>query len=169
MIFLVGMPGSGKSYWLHPFAEVIKYKPIDLDEKIEQKYQRPIARAFKNKEEEFRIAERAMLTDVINNNNNQAIIATGGGTPCYFDNIDLMKEHGTIIYLKAENDLLFERFSKDLNKRPFLPKTKKGLTDYLDELLKKREPFYEQADLILPVKYLNVTFFLDQITPFLKK
>ncbi len=165
MIFLVGMPGAGKTYWLHPFAEVINFTPIDLDGKIEEKYQRPIARVFKNKEEEFRIAEREMLQKIIANNSNQTIIATGGGTPAHFDNLELMKKHGTIVYLKTDMDLLFGRLAKDLNKRPFLPKTKKGLTSYLEELEAERVPFYEQADLILPVKYLNVTFFLDQINP----
>lgn len=169
MIFLVGMPGSGKSYWLHPFAEVINFTPVDLDAKIEKKYQRPISRVFKNKEEEFRIAEREMLHKIIDSSFENTIIATGGGTPSHFDNLDLMKKNGIVVYLKAENELLFNRLAKDLNKRPFLPKTKKGLTDYLNELLENRTPFYEQADLILPVKYLNVTFFLDQITPFLKK
>lgn len=167
MIFLIGMPGAGKSYWLHPFSEVINFNAVDLDEEIERKYQRKIARVFKNKEEEFRMVERDMLKNIINTSSSSTILATGGGTPCYFDNLHLMKKNGKVIYLKADNQLLFDRLAKDLNKRPFLPKTKIKLIEYLDQLEEERSPYYEQADLILPVKYLNITFFLDQIKPLL--
>lgn len=167
MIFLIGMPGAGKTYWLYPFSEVIHYKAVDLDDEIERKYQRKIARVFKNKEEEFRIAEQEMLKNVIQYSSSNTIIATGGGTPCYFNNLQIMKEHGIVIYLKADQDLLFERLAKDLNKRPFLPKTKNKLIQYLNHLEEIRSPYYEQADLVLPVKYLNTTFFFDQIKPFI--
>lgn len=167
MIFLIGMPGSGKTYWLQPFSEIIRYQPIDLDNKIEEKYQRSIARYFKNREEEFRLAEREMLKEVINSAPENTILATGGGTPCFFNNIDLMKENGTVVYLKADKDLIFNHLAKELNKRPFIPKTKNKLIHYIDDLIEERTPCYEKADLTLPVKYLNLTFFLDQIIPFI--
>lgn len=168
MVFLVGMPGSGKSYWLDSFATAIQYQGLDLDEEIERKFQRKIARVFKNKEEEFRLEEKAMLKQLIETQVPQTIIATGGGTPAFFDNMQLMKKTGTVVYLKAEQDFIFNNLARNLNQRPFLPKTKNALINYIDNTLDHRSQFYEQADIILPVKYLNPEFFMDQVKPFLK-
>lgn len=169
MIFLVGMPGSGKTHWLKPFAEVLKYEEVDLDAEIEKRYQRPISRVFKNKEKDFRIAEREALVNIIDNYPSNTIVATGGGTPAHFNNLEEMKNAGIVVYLKADFDTIFNNLAKNLNRRPFLPRTKQALIDYLNQLLIERTPFYEQADLTLPVKYLNVTLFYDQIKPFLNE
>jgi len=167
MIFLVGMPGAGKTHWLKSFSEVLRYEGVDLDEKIEKRYQRPISRVFKNKERDFRIAEREALVDIIDNYPHNTIVATGGGTPVHYNNLEEMKNAGIVVYLKAEFDIIFQNLAKNLNKRPFLPKTKQALVEHINQLMLDRSPYYEQADLILPVKYLNVTFFYDQIKPLL--
>ena len=126
-------------------AKEIGVEFIDLDQYIEQRYRKSIADIFAEKGEEgFRLIEQRMLHEVCEFEN--VVISTGGGTPCFFDNIEYMNRQGTTIYLHVPNSRLFERLSIAKSKRPLLKdKNDEEIVAFIEEQIKKREPFYSQA------------------------
>ena len=161
-IFLVGMPGSGKTYWGKVIAAMKGIPFIDLDEYIESREQKSISEFFKEHDEKvFREIENAFLADIIEANEGDIVIACGGGTPCYKDNMNLMKNNGVVIYLKADVSFLMERLKGHIDKRPLLA-AHTDIEDRLKQLLNERSAIYEQADHILQVDYITAITF-DEI------
>ena len=154
-IFLLGFMGSGKTHWGRVWAEKIALEFFDLDEIIEQQEKKTIADLFeKDGEDHFRKIETAVLKTFSPKNN--CIIACGGGTPCFADNMQWMNEHGTTIYLSASPQYIYDRVLEEKDKRPLLKKLNKAeLLFFIEQRLKEREPFYSQAQFILPVEQLN--------------
>ena len=143
-IFLIGMPGSGKTTFGRRLAEQYGYPFLDLDREIELNFGETISSIFEKKGEGFfRKLEANTLRKVISNIDN-AVVATGGGTPCFEDNLLFMKKYGHVIYLKVPLNILIERLEKEQH-RPLL-KVKKELKTVLEEMLEKRRKFYELAD-----------------------
>lgn len=149
-VFLIGMMGAGKSSIGKLLAKQLGQSFIDLDEFIEEKEERSIEDIFKLKGVEyFREVERKALLEVCNQRAD-AIVATGGGTPCFFDNIEVMKSSGVTIYLKANNTILLARLQEDAHTRPLLShQTNDEMLETLDSLFLRRKNFYEKAELIL--------------------
>jgi len=141
IIFLIGMPGVGKTTIGAQLAKTISYQFIDLDEEIESKVKSSISELIeKEGEEKFREIEKRILLNVLTHKN--VIIATGGGTPCFFDNLSLMKTKGVVIYLKANPKEIYDRLTQqEIAKRPLL---RNGFLD-LEELIEKRKEQYEKA------------------------
>lgn len=148
-VFLIGFMGCGKTYWGSWLAERVSCPFIDLDRRIELHEQKTISDIFREAGESgFRELERRYLhklKDIA-----PAVIATGGGAPCFFDNLSRMRSIGIIIYLRTPVEVLFERLKTGKAERPLL----KDLNDYvlsgfIRERLETREPFYLQADYIL--------------------
>ena len=154
--FLIGYMGSGKTTIGKALAKTLNLNFTDTDWFMEQRYHKTIGELFeKFGDVRFREIEGEMLREVSEFEN--IIISTGGGTPCFFDNMDFMKKKGTTIYLKTPPSQLFERLKKTTEKRPLLRnKTDEELMDYITQTLKIREPFYNQADIILQTGELNV-------------
>ena len=101
-IFLIGFMGSGKTTLGKALAQKLGVDFIDLDLYIETRYHKTVREIFaESGEERFRQIEKSLLHEVADFEN--VIIAAGGGTPCFFDNIDYMNGHGTCVYLKARN------------------------------------------------------------------
>ena len=154
-IFLIGFMGSGKSYWGQLWAAKHNRPFFDLDQMIEEQEGLTVAAFFKKYGEKvFRDKETAILKSFSGEAN--FIVACGGGTPCFNDNIQLMNEMGTSIYLFANAQYLYERVSEEKDKRPLL----KDISDnellfFIEQKLKEREPFYQQAKIILPVTVLS--------------
>jgi shikimate kinase len=144
-IYLVGFMGSGKSYWGKRLAEHLERPFFDLDEVIEIGEGQAVAVLFSSiGESGFRDLERRYLQQM--ERQPPAVIATGGGTPCFFDNMDWMNAHGTTVYLKISMPILFERLEAGRARRPLLA----GLSDaelfqFIETLLAKRAVFYQQA------------------------
>ena len=93
-IFLIGFMGSGKTYWGKKLSEKLSLPFFDLDEQVEAQEEKPINEIFAEKGEEyFRQLEKETL-HIITESHESLIIATGGGTPCYFNNIEYMKKEG---------------------------------------------------------------------------
>ena len=154
--FLVGMPGSGKSYWGQQVAARYSMPYIDLDSAITAVENMSIPQIFEAYEEEgFRERERKCLLDIIESVDGDAIIACGGGTPCFYDNMQLMKDAGTVIYLEATPDYLQQNMEKDSGVRPLLD----GSTAQLAEMLTSRGPYFRQAHLILQAKDISLATF----------
>lgn len=144
-IFLLGYMGCGKTTLGKPLAEALKLGFVDLDHYIEGRMCQTVGRLFAERgESAFRELERRLLHEVIEFEN--VVIATGGGTPCFFDNMELMNERGTTIFLDACPQTLFNRLSVARHKRPLLQnKNDEELRAAIVEGLERRMPFYSRA------------------------
>lgn len=145
-IFLVGYMGSGKTTMGKLLAQQLGLSFLDLDAYIESKFHRTIAQIFEQEGEAgFRLIEKKYLHEVADFED--IVIATGGGAPCFFDNMDYMNEHGITIYLKMSVDQLVARLSMSkAGVRPLISNKKTTeLQQFIAEGLSNRERFYNSA------------------------
>lgn len=144
-IFLVGYMGAGKTTLGRALAQTIGIQFIDLDNHIEERFHKTIGQIFsENGEDYFRDLERRMLHEVGEFEN--VVISTGGGTPCFFDNIEYMNEKGTTVFLDVPLERLFIRLSIARSKRPLIKdKSDDELRAFIAEQLTKRAPHYSKA------------------------
>jgi shikimate kinase len=165
LIFLMGMPGSGKSTFGKKLAAKLDYLFLDLDEYIENKTQKTVSELFSEKGEPFfRELETLYLTEIIGQKN-KLVLSLGGGTPCYNNNIELIKQSGTSIYLDAPVKLLADRIMSSENVRPmFKHLTKDETLIKLEELKKNRELFYQQSAYKFNVVDLTINEVITTIT-----
>ncbi|MEO8821499.1 MAG: shikimate kinase [Ginsengibacter sp.] len=154
-IFLIGFMGSGKSHWGRIWAQQEGYIFFDLDTEIEKVFELSVEQIFeKHGEEKFREMERYHLRKFETPRKN--MVACGGGTPCFFDNLEWMQQHGTVIYLKALPESILERVMDETEKRPLLKKVNTSeLLFFIRQKLKEREPVYLKADHVLEVDQLH--------------
>lgn len=157
--------GSGKSTVGKKLAAKIGYEFIDLDKFIESEYQQTIPQIFASKgEKEFRAMEHNTLKKVIEKSN--LVVACGGGTPCYYNNMELMNNNGTTVYLKMSVDALVSRLSNAKDKRPLIEnKTPDELHAFVTRQLEKREDTYHLAQYIVKGKDLDI----DELALFVKE
>jgi len=155
-IFLAGFMGSGKSTLGKKLAQVFRKEFIDLDQYIEIKSGKSIPEIFNQLgEDEFRKLEKHCLHEVIKTHS-KAVISLGGGTICFFDNLETVKQNGLLIYLQLPPKVLAERLKKSKSRRPLLQDLKpEDLLKTIEDKLNARLKFYEQAHLI--VNGLNLT------------
>ncbi len=157
--FLVGMPGSGKSYWGQQVAALYRLPFTDLDALITDGENMGIPQIFeKYGEDGFRERERKYLQQIIETAGENAVIACGGGTPCFYDNMQLMKNAGTVIYLEADPDYLYGNMLQSIESRPLLERSS-PIMEQLEKMLSNRKPFYEQAHHILQAKDITLATF----------
>lgn len=154
-VFLIGFMGSGKTYWGKIWAQHYGLTFYDLDAIIEEKEGRSIAAIFeKEGEEYFRKIETMALQQFSKVEN--AIVACGGGAACFNNNMPWMNEKGTTVYLSASPQYILSRVKEEKDKRPLINKMNEvELLFFIEQKLKEREPFYNQAQIILPVIELN--------------
>jgi shikimate kinase len=149
-IFLIGFMGSGKTYWGNHLAAQLNLPFFDLDEVIIEEEKRTVHDIFtESGEEYFRVKEKTILENLVEHHVS-FVLSCGGGTPCYFNNIDFMRKYGTVIWLNTHVDVLLERLLKEKKQRPLL----KGIADtdlrtYIVRKLNERRMYYEQADVIV--------------------
>ena len=145
MTVLIGYMGAGKTTLGKALAAKMGCDFCDLDWYIEQSTQRSIPQIFaEDGEDGFRQTERRCLHEVLASDN--AVVAVGGGTPCFFDNMEFMNRYATTIYLEANPETLKTHIRMGGSKRPLVDgKTDEELTEYIKESLSKREPYYRQA------------------------
>lgn len=148
-IFLIGFMGCGKSTMGRVLASELKLTFIDLDSFLEEKYFRTIPQIFAEEGEEgFRRKERKVLEEV--SAFDDIIVATGGGAPCFFDNMDLMNNSGFCIFLDVDTKSLVNRLIYAKIERPLIKgKSPEELSEFIEGMMKKRRPFYEKARYIL--------------------
>jgi len=151
-IFLIGMPGSGKSTLGRAVARKLDYAFADLDTLIVEQEGLSIPQIFaQHGEAYFRQAEKTALrkTELLDG----LVIATGGGTPCFFDNMDWMKNHGITVWLNVSPVTIAARINSNpeaSQQRPlFAGKDKAQITAALTQMHQQRVPFYQQAQLQL--------------------
>lgn len=144
-IFLIGYMGSGKTTLGRALSVATGMRFIDLDEYIEIRYRMSISDIFSlHGEAGFRQREQAMLAEVADFED--VIIACGGGTPCFYDNMELMNRRGTTVLLEASHSRLSERLSAARSKRPLIAAmTDEELDAYISSALAARMPHYGKA------------------------
>ena len=148
LIFFIGFMGCGKTTWSRKLAAHLGYDFIDLDHLLEEQAGMTIAEYFSTHgEDSFRILESEVLKQTPYTQN--TVVSTGGGLPCFFDNMGWMKAHGKTVYIKLSPKTLVDRLDRSKNKRPLL-REKQGeeLLAFITERLTEREAFYLQADYI---------------------
>jgi shikimate kinase len=169
-IYLVGMPASGKSTLGRHLAELLGYECIDLDKLIEIQEDSTIPDLFaKHGEDYFRRAEQRVLQQTFHLQ--RKVVATGGGTPCFFDNMTQLKVYGTVIFLSVTPQELAVRIQRQQHiQRPlFQEKTLEELTLQLEEKLKERIVFYKQADMMVSAESQNARQLAEYLRDFFKK
>ena len=148
-IYLVGYMYCGKSTYGRRLAAERGMDFLDLDRAFEERYHYTVPRFFATfGEEAFRRLEGQLLRSTADLDN--VVIATGGGTPCYGDNMDFILAHGTAVYLRMTVDQLVERALRSRNPRPLMQGIDRdGMHAKIETQLKEREPFYRKAPIIL--------------------
>jgi shikimate kinase len=164
-LFLIGYMGSGKSTVGEKLAAKLKYDFIDMDKFIETECGTTIPEIFADKgEAAFRAIENNALKKLIEKEN--VVIACGGGTPCYYDNVELMNKNGLTVYIKMSVDTLISRLSTGKDKRPLIAnKSDKELKEFITRQLEKREDFYHKAQFTVKGKDLKV----EELASFVKE
>ena len=164
--FLIGFMGSGKTHWGKIWASLYGFTFIDLDEVIEKKEGKSIADIFDIKGEPyFREVEAAALRSFDDLEN--TIIACGGGTPCFYQNMEWMNERGNTIYLYSTVQEILRRVLSEQDKRPLIKKMNEGeLLFFIEQKLKEREPFYNQSNIILDGDHITELSFEEHILPY---
>jgi shikimate kinase len=154
-IFLIGFMGSGKTHWGRIWANQAGMDFFDHDELIEQMEGKSIPAIFEMQGERyFREKESEVLRTFANKEN--CIIACGGGTPCFYGNMQWMNDNGTTIYLEAAPAQLMNRLTAEKDKRPLLNHMKDiELLSFIEQKFKEREPSYRLANVVLPVDALD--------------
>lgn len=144
-IILMGYMGSGKTTVGRALAKDLGMPFYDLDWYIESRMRKTIKQIFDERGEEgFRIIERNMLHEVAEFEG--VVISCGGGTPCFFDNINYLNQQGETVYLKCTPEVLHKHLSMGKTVRPLLQnKTPEEVKVYIQEQLQQREPSYSQA------------------------
>jgi len=145
LIFITGYMGAGKTTLGKSLAERLNYKFYDLDELVEQATGQIIRAYFKKSgEEAFRKIERKILMSHFTDK--ETIIATGGGTACYLDNMDLMNSSGITIFLDTPVEVIINRLKNEMHFRPLLRKIPPGdLPVFIAGHLDSRREFYNKA------------------------
>ena len=148
-IFLIGFMGSGKTTVGKPLAKALGFRFVDMDHHITDTRHKTVAEIFEELGENgFRKLEQQTLQELSTQDN--IVIATGGGAPCFFDNMEAMNRAGATIYLQVSPEGLATRLKHGRDKRPLLRgKNDRELLLYIKEKLVEREPFYKQARIIV--------------------
>lgn len=154
-VILIGYMGSGKTTIGKALSKETGLMFYDLDWYIESRMRKSVSQIFAEKGEEgFRKIEHNMLHEVAEFED--VIISCGGGTPCFFDNMDYLNQQGEVVYLKASSETLYKHLMMAKIERPLLKgKSTDELIAYITEHLKQREPFYEKARHMLDVNVLD--------------
>lgn len=154
-IILVGYMGSGKTTIGKALSKETGMMFYDLDWYIESRMHKTVSQIFAERgEEAFRKMEYNMLHEVAEFED--VIISCGGGTPCFFDNMDYLSRQGDVVYLKASPDTLYKHLLMAKVERPLLKdKTQDELIDYITTHLAEREPYYQKAHHVLNVDVLD--------------
>jgi shikimate kinase len=148
LIFLVGFMGCGKTTMGRKLSLALGYSFIDLDHVFEDRAGMNISEYFTIRgEDAFRELESTILKETEYPQN--AVVSTGGGLPCFFDNMDWINAHGQSVYMKLTPKALASRLETAKNPRPVL-QGKKGdeLVAFIESKLAEREPFYSRASII---------------------
>lgn len=149
-IILIGFMGSGKTHWGKQVAHRLQLPFFDLDEEVVKAAGKTVTEIFADSGEEyFRQKEKDTLEALVDANES-LVLSCGGGTPCFFNNIEYMKKVGIVVWLNTNVDVLLQRLLKEKAKRPLIKDiSDEDLRTYIIRKLNERRMYYEQADVTL--------------------
>jgi len=162
-IFLIGFMGSGKTTIGRRLAQHIGFEFVDTDRFIEMRQGMTVSEIFaQHGEPAFREMERNVLSDL--KKNDYAVVSTGGGLPCYGDNLNVMLSCGKVVYLKTSPQDLARRLIRSHTERPLIKgKTENELQQYIAEKLAEREPFYHRANIVVQTENFTMEELLQSL------
>lgn len=148
-IYLVGYMGCGKSTIGRKIGNLLGISFIDLDKYIEERYFKSVPAIFADEgESRFREKERISLLEV--SQFEDVVVGTGGGTPCFYDNMEIMNNNGITVYIAPDTDVIASRLIKSRTERPLIvDKSRDELIQFINNALLKRAPFYEKSKIII--------------------
>ena len=150
IISLLGYMGSGKTHISKKLSEKIDYKFVDLDAEIIQKNQKSICEIFIEKGEIFFRKQEKEILEQIFDLNEDIILSLGGGTPAYYNNMELINLKSSSIFLRANISTLTQRLLAEKESRPLIAKIpEEDLPEYIAKHLFERNHFYNQAEFIV--------------------
>ena len=142
--------GCGKTHWGKELSHKLEIPFFDLDSVIEEKEEKDITSIFADMGEEyFRMLEKDVLY-MLTESHDSFVMACGGGTPCFFNNIDYMKSRGTTVWINCSVECLHSRLVKEKDKRPLIRSLPDDeLKTFIVRKYSDRKIFYQQASVIL--------------------
>lgn len=163
-IYLIGFMGSGKSHWGKLLSSRLTLPFFDLDKQITEEEGKSIVEIFEQKGEEyFRMVEKETLY-ILSESHESFVMACGGGTPCYFNNIDYMNNNGITVWLNTRMDVLFNRLLDEKDARPLLRNlTDAQLKQFILKKFSERRIYYEQANLVVEESEASVESLIQHI------
>ncbi|MEO6070176.1 MAG: shikimate kinase [Chitinophagaceae bacterium] len=163
-IFLIGFMGSGKSYWGNLLSQKLNLPFFDLDEKIIEKTKISINQLFLEEGEEyFRGLEKETLL-ALTSDNVSFVMACGGGTPCFYNNMDFMNSKGITVWIHCTTEKLYKRLEKEKEKRPLLSGlNEEALRGYIIKKYGDRKMYYEKAAVVIKEEDISLEKLTDQI------
>lgn len=146
-LYIIGYMGCGKTTFGRALSQATGLRFVDLDHLIEDRHNATVREIFAAVGEDgFRKIERDMLHETADMED--CIVSCGGGTPCFFDNVEFMNANGITLWLEATHDCLFSRLIRKREKRPLLAgRTDEEIRSIITNQLDARSPFYSQATL----------------------
>jgi len=163
-VFLIGFMGSGKTHWGRLLSQKLGILFFDLDEQITEHAEKSIVDIFAEEgEEHFRLREQDVL-HIITESHDGFVMACGGGTPCYFNNIEYMNQEGTTVWINTPLNTLFTRLILEKEKRPLI----KSLSDdqlrsFISRKFADRKIYYEQADVTVDEEPVELEHLIEKI------
>ena len=159
-IFLIGFMGAGKTHWGRLLSHKLGLPFFDMDEQVATHAGKSIPEIFAEEgEEQFRMLEKEVLY-MITESHDSFVMACGGGSPCFFNNIEYMNQSGTTVWINTPTDVIFDRLVKEKSRRPLIKDlTDEQLRGFITRKFADRRIYYEQAD----VKVEEEPVLLDQL------
>ncbi len=163
-IFLIGFMGSGKTHWGRLLSQKLNLPFFDLDEQVVSHEEKPINEIFaENGEEYFRLVEKDML-HIITESHDSFIMACGGGSPCYFNNIDYMNRSGTTVWINTPVETIFQRLIGEKDKRPLIRSLPDDqLRGFIIRKFADRKIYYEQASVVVDDESLQLDQLIEKV------
>jgi len=165
-VFLLGLPGSGKTTLGKKLASALQLPFVDLDKEIERTEGKPISEIFsERKEDYFRKLESSELKKWCARPDD-FVMATGGGAPCFFDNIEVINRSGKSIFLDVSASEIVKRMSRaGVEKRPLLAASGiDGLKDHIEFMRSNRISYYKQATFTFSGPAISIQEMVDALT-----
>ena len=162
-IYIVGYMGAGKTTAARRLAQRMGCEVVDTDALFEEKYKISVNDFFNKYDEPlYRKLESEVLkaTESLDH----VVVSTGGGTACFFDNMDWMNQHGLTVFLRISPQAAVDRVIHSRHKRPLVEgKSEEELTEFVNQHYASRLPFYEQARIIVKSEDLDLDALIRQI------
>ena len=156
--------GSGKTHWSRLLSEKLGIRFFDLDEQVTEHAGKSIPEIFATDgEEQFRLQEKEVL-HIITESHDSFVMACGGGSPCYFNNIDYMNQAGTTVWINTASDILFQRLMAEKENRPLIRDLSNDqLKAFIHKKFADRKIYYEQADVKVDEELVQLDKLIETI------